>query len=141
MSATIRPIFSGWSSDETACEGDPEVCDCAWHDNARRSYASRDCDGPDGPPKVRTLPQGLSEQARRISAALNELATTGSQICLILAAIDKGASLNIGPVGDAEGTISGAMYTNTGPRPRYETARARKVGDVIAQLAEKWGTP
>lgn len=122
MNNPIRPLFHGWSAT---------------------------CDGPDGPPKQRwtkaltgePVRPPLSAQAKRISSALDELAAMGSSICTLLAAVDKGASINIGPVGDAEGTISAAMYQNTGPRPRYETARAAKVADVVAQLADKWGKP
>lgn len=73
----------------------------------------------------------LSEQAKRISAALSELARFGSSICKVLDACSKGATLEV----QGDGPAIRAWLEN-GSRSAHTLGN--EIAQVFDDLARKW---
>lgn len=79
--------------------------------------------------QMRTEP---SPRAQRISSALDELAAFGSDVCTLLNAVNKGATLQLGP-STTVGSIGGRLVH--GSRKLNATGDIRT---VLADLAAGW---
>lgn len=141
------------------CDGHPAICDCSFHENARRAAATHppepcssqlDNDPPRcsqcgrlPPLHAKHCPTITLAEVSRTAAALSELAGIGSDVCTLLAAVQEGATLVLTGPGshDRRGAPRFGASLESADGAREAHAMGDDLPRLLGDLVKCWRSP